>query len=343
MKYTPISLLFACILFVACNRAENTERSVQKPQRLIPQIDGEWWQIAGDPDLGEYTTEKQQPVDFGIWQAADGTWQLWSCIRHTNTGGNTRLFYRWEGQNLRDTDWTPMGIAMEADTTVGEIKGGLQAPHVIQKNDKYYMFYGGWARICLAESEDGKTFTRILNEDGQASLFEGPFRNSRDAMVLKVNDLYYCYYTGHTYEDTTFIYNEQSVKSPHTAGIFCRTSANLFKWSEPMLVSAGGEAAKHANWYGGDAECPFVVEKNGYYYLFRNQRYGENNLNTQYASPNPMDFGVNDDRYMIGTLPVAAPEIIEYNGDYYIAALLPSLKGIRIARLKWVEPKFNNN
>lgn len=63
---------------------------------LKPIVDGPWWQVAGDPDLGEYTSPKQQPVDFGVWQALDGTWQLWSCIRHTKCGGNTRLFYRWD-------------------------------------------------------------------------------------------------------------------------------------------------------------------------------------------------------------------------------------------------------
>ena len=45
----------------------------------IPEIVGDWWQIAGNPDLGRYQTDRQQPLDFGIWQAADGTWQLWSC------------------------------------------------------------------------------------------------------------------------------------------------------------------------------------------------------------------------------------------------------------------------
>jgi transposase len=33
---------------------------------LVPQIDGNFWNIAGDPDLGKYTTTKHQPVDFGI-------------------------------------------------------------------------------------------------------------------------------------------------------------------------------------------------------------------------------------------------------------------------------------
>jgi hypothetical protein len=32
---------------------------------------------------------------------------------------------------------------------------------------------------------------------------------------------------------------------------------------------------------------------------------------------------------------VAAPEIINQDGQYYIACLLPSLKGIQVAKLKW--------
>lgn len=92
-----------------------------QPQK--PAINSNWWQISGNPDLGDYGTPEQQPVDFGIWQAADGTWQLWSCIRHTKAGKRTRLFYRWEGQKLTDEHWKPMGIAMEADTTFGEQSG----------------------------------------------------------------------------------------------------------------------------------------------------------------------------------------------------------------------------
>lgn len=55
--------------------------SFSAAQVLVPRIDGNFWKIAGEPDLGVYTSSKQQPVDFAIWQAADGTWQLWSCIR----------------------------------------------------------------------------------------------------------------------------------------------------------------------------------------------------------------------------------------------------------------------
>ncbi len=101
------------------------------------------------------------------------------------------------------------------------------------------------------------------------------------------------------------------------------------------MVGAGGAAAQQTDWYGGDCECPFVVERDGLYTLFRTQRYGLDNLNTQYCSPDPLDFGVNDDRFRVGTLPVAAPEIIEHEGRTSIASLMPSLKGIRIAELGW--------
>src|SRR4051794_41050406 len=86
---------------------------------VAPRLVGEWWTIAGDPDLGALTTTNQQPVDFGIWQAADGTWQLWSCVRGTKEPGKTRLFHRWEGAKLTDHDWAAKGIAMHADTALG--------------------------------------------------------------------------------------------------------------------------------------------------------------------------------------------------------------------------------
>ena len=316
MKYVSA----AVVLFSFC--ALLGAKEVQPPLR--PEVDGQWWSVAGDPDLGEYTNPKQQPVDFGIWQARDGSWQLWSCIRNTKCGGNTRLFYRWEGGKLTDEDWKPMGIAMEADPKFGEQKGGLQAPHVIEIDQTYYMIYGGWASICLARSADGKAFERVLNDQGQATLFSGPYDNTRDPMVLILDGLYYCYYMGH------------KKNAEYDSAIFCRASHDLRYWSEPVMVSAGGSVADKSNWYGGDAECPFVVHKDGVFYLFRNQLYGRNNLNTQYASPNPLCFGVGDDRFTIGQLAVAAPEIIHYEGQWYIAALKPSLKGIRIARLKWV-------
>jgi hypothetical protein len=292
--------------------------------RVAPQVDGAWWTVARNPDLGPLTGPKQEPVDFALWQAKDGTWQVWSCIRHTQCGGQTRLFHRWEGKRLTDRDWRPMGIAMQASPALGETAGGLQAPHVLRERDTWYMVYGDWTRICLQTSRDGKTFERWRNERGQPDLFTGPLGNTRDPMLVKAGSLFVCYYTCHEPEP------------PHHTAIYCRTSADLRRWSEPLVVSAGG-AATRLGFGGTNAECPFVVQKDGWFVLFRNLVYGEGQRNVQYAAQNPFCFGVDDDRDYVGHLPIAAPEVVVHDGQHYLAALLPTLDGIRITKLVWVK------
>ena len=323
IRIATVAAAVVCgVLLTSCNKAE-TE------QALIPEIDGEWWQISGNPDLGELTGEtNQQPVDFGIWKAADGTWQLWSCIRHTKEAGSTRLFHGWEAENLTDTNWRPTGIKMRADSTLGETPGGLQAPFVFEKDGTWQMFYGDWKRICRATSTDGKNFTRVI-QDGTSMTFGDPDEtNSRDPMVLKIGDTYYTYYTAH----------------PDNRGaVYVRTSTDLETWSTSTIAAFGGQTGNDKFWY---AECPFVVEyAPGDYFLFRTQSYGDGlvdpNATVQktsiYRSPDPTNFGVEDDQFFLGTLEVAAPEIVKDGEDWYIAALIPGLTGIRMAKLAWVE------
>jgi hypothetical protein len=330
-KYRGMMVGIVCCCWAWINAGQTVYGQKGKRTVYVPVVEGAWWNITTQPDLGACTAAGQQPVDFAVWQAADGSWQLWSCIRGTRAGGHTRLFYRWEARRLTDTSWTPMGIAMEADTTLGEAKSGLQAPFVLKEKGRYYLFYGDWNRICLAESTDGKNFKRVLH-NGSPALFAGPLYNTRDPMVLKTGHTYYCYYTGHL--------EKKQPGSQPKAAVFCRTSRNLFHWSAPVMVSAGGSAAGQSDWYGGDAECPFVVRVHNAYILFRNQRYGKQGLNTQYCSHNPLDFGVNTDSCRVGQLPLSAPEIICLHKRYYIVALKPGLDGMRMARLKFIRKTF---
>jgi hypothetical protein len=289
---------------------------------FIPTIDGPWWQVAGDPDLCEYTSPNQQPVDFAVWQAADGTWQLWSCIRNTKCGGHTRLFHRWEGKSLTDSDWEPKGVAMMSDPELGEPLGGLQAPHVVLWQGQYWMAYGDWDGICFATSDDGKEFERVVQPNGETMAFtEGPGVNTRDAMLLHTGGLWHCYYTAF----------------PNGRGYgYCRTSPDLKSWSNSSIVAYGGWAGNNPY----SVECPHTVEvEKGDYYFFRTQRYGEDAQTTVFRSANPLNFGIDDDTYFVCALPVAAPEIIHHDGQYYMASLLPSLKGIRIARMNWIRTK----
>jgi hypothetical protein len=286
---------------------------------LVPRLVNDWWTIAGNPDLGEPSAPEQQPVDFSLWQAADATWQLQSCIRNTKCGGMTRLFHRWEGRNLADSNWKPKGIAMQADLRRGETPGGLQAPYVTRGDGRYLMFYGDFVHICLAESHDGRTFERRLMPNGRTGMFdEGEKATARDPMAIIVDGTWYCYYCAFP---------------EGRCAVYCRTSKDLVSWSTSKVVAYGGSAGTGPY----SAECPFVVQiEPGYFHLFRTQEYADQPQTSVYRSADPMDFGVESDRYLVCRLPVAAPEIVTHEGRFFIACLLPSLTGIRVGGLQWI-------
>jgi len=288
----------------------------------MPTIDSAWLDITGNPDLGPLNSPYQEPVDFSIWQARDGTWHIWECIRQVVLGGHARLFYAWEAPDPTAA-WSELGVAMTADPSVGEDEGGLQAPYVFDDGGGYRMFYGGWSSICSQTSADGLTFTRVLDANGQCPLVSqtSDMYNPRDAMVLRAENLWHLYYTA----------AKREVDDTVTSRVFARTSTDLVAWSDASIVSYGGSGGT----IGTSTECPFVVHRPDGYYLFRTEQYGPMPLTHVYRSDDPLMFGIDDDRYKVGTLPVAAPELFEYDGRTYIAALKLDTQGIRIAELRW--------
>ena len=180
---------------------------------------------------------------------------------------------------------------------------------------QYRMLYGDWDNIRGAVSSDGKTFTRI-----EGKFTEVPGANTRDPMAILIDGTWHCYTTAH----------------PENKGaVYSRISTDLKTWTEPKIVARGGAAGTGPY----SAECPYVVNRKGNFYLFRTQRYGKTAQTTVYRSKDPRDFGVDDDRCRIGTLDIAAPEIFQHDGQDYMASLLPSLKGIQIVRLAWEPAK----
>jgi hypothetical protein len=85
------------------------------------------------------------------------------------------------------------------------------------------------------------------------------------------------------------------------------------------------------------AECPFVARPSpgGDHFLFRTQRYGVDAQTSVYRSPDPFDFGLDNDDKLVEHLPVAAPELVEYGGQWFLAALRGDLQGIQVTRLQW--------
>jgi hypothetical protein len=304
------------LLLIACSApAPDADSNASGP---IHPVVGKFWDIARNPNLGAYDNGMlQQPIAFGIWQALDGTWQLWASIRNTNVGGNTRLFAKWEAQRIASANWMEGGVAMVAEVAFGEVPGGLQAPHVTRLGDSWHMLYADLEEICHAVSADGKTFQRVVQPaTGASAVFgEGPGMGTRDPMLFVAPNEYRVYYTAGEGADLV------------------RTSSDLATWSPAAVVARGGSAGVAP----GAAESPFVIQPvaGGDFFLFRTQRYGADAQTSVYRSPNPFDFGVDNDQFLIGTLPLAAPEIIHYDGQWFIAALRPDLQGIQMASLYW--------
>ena len=235
-----------------------------------------------------------------------------------------------------------MGIAMDADPELGETPGGLQAPHVIKVGDTYHMFYGDWVNICHATSIDGKNFERVIQDNGKTGMFtEGPEAHTRDVMLLQYQGLWYAYYTARA----------EGTGKVLTGQVFVRTTTDFKSWSESEIVSFGGQSGTGT----GSSECPHVVKLGeNDFYLFKTQTYGRYDREKDdirnrgipqtsvYHSKNPKMFGIDqDEEYFIGHLAVAAPEIVLFEGQYYIFALKQgSLEGMRCAKLKWVEKEM---
>jgi len=124
---------------------------------LRPVLDGEFWMIGDNPQLGAIqglsadlaratALPAQQCVDHHVYQSRDGRWQLWGCIRGTAVG---RVLYRWEGESLLQPHWRQTGEVLRADRARGEsvddldTREWLQSPFVVRNGEWWLMFYGG--------------------------------------------------------------------------------------------------------------------------------------------------------------------------------------------------------
>lgn len=335
-------------------------------RNLKPVLDGEWKLIGPSPDLkgivpgaeqwkGNYN-EHNAPVDHHIFRDPVGLWHLWGCVRNTAVG---RIFYHWRSDDFQASPWEFTGEIIRIKREYGESYGSppgegvrdgqdeecIQSPYFIKVDDTFYMFYGGGAamptdeeartvgqlsgryesgaQICLMTSTDGIEWVRYRNKDGNSRLFIGP-GPTRDPCLMNIDGLWHIYYAGTQNGDV-----DQPV-------FWCRTSSNLYNWSEPIMVHDDLNYGAQ-RW---DTECPFVIYKEGYYYLFRTENYYKL-LTHVYRSEEPMDFGIGDSssKY-VGVFAAGAPELytLEDGSEWVSSNHNPPL-GTQLCRMKWIDDK----
>lgn len=343
-------------ILIRPDNSANLISTTTRKRKLRPVLEGDWWLIGPPPPQGAHNIPVKlgkagniasyESVDHHILKAKDGYWHLWGCVRHTGWG---RILYHWKAKNLTDSPWEQTGEFIRANAAFGESIEGwgneewIQSPYFVQENRTYYMFYGGhstgrntWGapargksrdssydtecQICVMTSADGLHWKRYPFADGMSRAFYGP-GEARDPCVVKINGLWHLYYTG--LEDG----------DPDKGGMYVRTSEDLLHWSRYKLVHRAHTYGR--NWW--EIECPHVVYREGYFYLFRTQNYSQA-ITHVFRSDNPYDFGTDDaaaQRLYVGQIACAAPEIYEVDGKEYVSSNHNPAYGTQLSRLRW--------
>lgn len=191
------------------------------------------------------------------------------------------------------------------------------APHVIRVEDLYYMYYCAGDedhsryKIHLATSPDLWTWQRHplnpMTVDGY---------DARDPMILRYKDKWIMYYTA----------TSRPEGGNHI--VACAESGDLLRWNNRKVVFCHSRQGT----YEGPTESPFVVHRNGKYYLFvcTNTPYRNTAV---YESDNPFHWEMD---HQVGDIPAHAAEVLHPDEEHwFISRAGWGEGGLYLAELHW--------
>lgn len=278
-----------------------------------PKIVGEWRVLFQPEKHGDYVN------DHTVVKGADGNWHLYGCTSFSGGPYNERYFAHGVGVDLQ-TKMREVGRSIDKGTLAW-------APCVTQKDGNYYMFYGPSPTQLALSFDMYEWYGYPVKLHGEPMMAA-----HRDHFVLKTKEGYLMYVAG--------VYQKRGAIS-----VF--SSDDLLEWKfEGYALTSGENAPLSPGW--GAMESPFVVEKDGAYYLFvtYNDCTDATYCDTLvFVSENPKSFGGYDGGKG-GAIPVTklyahAPEVVEENGKYYITTCgwrskpSPNKGAVSIAELSW--------
>ncbi len=282
-----------------------------------PYIKGEWKILFKPSKYGNYIN------DHSIVKGPDNNWHLFGITSFDSDPYHERYFAHGVGESL-ESEFKEVGRSIDRGTLAW-------APGIIKKEENYYMFYGP-SPTSLAVSFDmfewfGTNVT-LKNEPLMGA--------HRDHFVLKVSENEYLMYVSGIHDKK--------------GAVSCFSSNDLLTWEFiGFALTSGDKAPLTPPW--GAFESPFVVKKDGLYYLFITYTDCEkSNYNDTlvFVSSDPKSFGEYNGgeggeggATPITKLKAHAPEIIEENGKYYITTCgwngyaAANDGAVSVAQLEW--------
>jgi beta-fructofuranosidase len=280
----------------------------------IPRINGDWKILFKPEKHGNYVN------DHCIVKGPDERWHLFGITSFGGGPTQERYFVHGAGASL-ESPFAEVGRSIDRGTLAW-------APCVINKGENYYMYYGP-SPTSLAVSFDMFEWFGT-----KVTLNNEPLMGAhRDHFVFQVAENEYLMYVVGVYQKG--------------GAVSCFSSNDLLNWEfEGYALTSGKDAPLKPAW--GAFESPFVVKKDGLYYLFityTNSSTPTYNDTLVFCSDDPKKFGEYNGG-VGGAIPITklythAPEIIESDGKYYITACgwynrnIPNDGAVSIAELVW--------
>jgi len=227
-----------------------------------PVISGPWKDLLDPKISGIYIN------DHTVYKDPMGSWHL---VGITGIHPNYSKAEKWFAHGITSSLLSPMTEEppLFKDFPDSDTKW---APHTIWEGDTLHLFAGP-GKIRHLTSNDGHTF----KYEGIA--FEDRYKNLRDTMVIKLDDGTYIQYA--------------TDRAKRKDVISAWSSDDLYNWKkEGVVFTAIKPAPVWAPLPNSACESPFVIHKDGGYYLFVCLLNHSVYLNTIVLfSENPLDFG----------------------------------------------------
>ena len=255
--------------------------------------------------------------DHTFIKASDGIWHFFG-ITHPEPADpvNEHVFAHATAPELFGP-WTKEPFALHLDRDYGETH--LWAPHVIDVDGVYHMFYCGGSEDLTAYEINLATSTDLYHWKRRP---EGPlFRDgyeARDPFVIRIADQWVMYYCGTS--EPSFGYHV----------VLYRTSSDLQNWSERNIAFT----ARRQGTGGGTTESPFVVQHEGKRYLFIGPRPSQKYYvgTDVFVSDDPFNFDIGN---RVGHIASHALEVVTDGEKQYVSHAGWGQGGVYLAPLYW--------